>query len=91
MCSQLWLKCAPQTQQVRCKQINKGELFFTWYSLTGLDSVASTTHLPCGLHAFPNAEEADDPNTKETQSQVPFDGAHLLDAVRDAEDVAPEG
>lgn len=47
------------------------------------------THLSCGLHTFPYAEETDDPHSKKTQSQIPFNSAHILDAVRNAEDVAP--
>lgn len=31
-----------------------------------------TTHLPCGLDALPDAEEADQPDQEEAESKVPL-------------------
>lgn len=46
-------------------------------------------HLPSGLHTFPNTEEADDPHSEKTKSQVPFYMTQLLDTIRDAENISP--
>lgn len=32
----------------------------------------STTHFPCGLDAFPDAEETDQPHEKKAESKVPL-------------------
>lgn len=46
------------------------------------------THLPCGLDAFPDTEETDEPDKEETERQVPLQGAHIFDAGGQAEHIA---
>lgn len=42
--------------------------------------VASLTYLSCGFGPLPDAEVADDPGDEQTQSQVPVERAHVVNA-----------
>lgn len=39
------------------------------------------SYFACGLDPFPDAEVADDPCQQQTQSQLPAQAAHMLDAI----------
>lgn len=43
------------------------------------------SYLSGGLDPLPDAEEADDPDQQQTQSQVPFDGADVIDTLADSQ------
>lgn len=53
------------------------------------DHILQAAHLPRRLDSFPDAEEADDPHSQETQGQVPFQGPHVINPSGNGQNVAP--
>lgn len=45
----------------------------------------AVSYLSGGLDPLPDAEEADDPNQQQTQSQVPFNGADVIDTFANSQ------
>lgn len=43
------------------------------------------SYLSGGLDPLPDAEEADDPDQQQTQSQVPFNGADVIDTLANSQ------